>query len=65
MAIGNIGIGNTSTLATINNDRFFIVEPVQKWHKFKTRVSGRDSVDKERGVRRGKTIISFSRLTLL
>ena len=26
MAIGNIGIGNTSTLATLNNDRFLIVD---------------------------------------
>ena len=26
MAIGNIGIGNTSTLATLNNDRFIIVD---------------------------------------
>ncbi len=24
--IGNIGIGNTSTLATLNNDRFLIVD---------------------------------------
>ena len=23
---GNIGIGNTSTLATLNNDRFFIID---------------------------------------
>ena len=26
MAIGNIGIGNTSTLATFNNDRFLIID---------------------------------------
>ena len=26
MAIGNIGIGNTSTLATLINDRFIIVD---------------------------------------
>ena len=26
MAIGNIGIGNTSTLATLNSDRFIIVD---------------------------------------
>ena len=26
MAIGNIGIGNTSTLATLNNDRFLIID---------------------------------------
>ena len=26
MEIGNIGIGNTSTLATLNNDRFLIVD---------------------------------------
>ena len=26
MAIGNIEIGNTSTLATLNNDRFIIVD---------------------------------------
>ena len=26
MAIGNIGIGNTSTLATLDDDRFIIVD---------------------------------------
>ena len=26
LAIGNIGIGNTSTLATLNNHRFLIVD---------------------------------------
>ena len=26
MAIGNIEIGNTSTLATLNNDRFIVVD---------------------------------------
>ncbi len=26
MSIGNIGIGNTSTLATLNSDRFIIVD---------------------------------------
>ena len=26
MRIGNIGIGNTSTLATLNSDRFIIVD---------------------------------------
>ena len=26
MKIGNIGIGNTSTLATLNNDRFLIFD---------------------------------------
>ena len=26
LVIGNIGIGNTSTLATLNNDRFLIVD---------------------------------------
>ena len=26
MAIGNIGIGNTSTLATLNNDRFLVID---------------------------------------
>ena len=26
LATGNIGIGNTSTLATLNNDRFIIVD---------------------------------------
>ena len=26
MAIGNIGIGNTSTLVTLNNDRFLVID---------------------------------------
>ena len=26
LEIGNIGIGNTSTLATLNNDRFLIID---------------------------------------
>ena len=26
LATGNIGIGNTSTLATLNNDRFLIID---------------------------------------
>ena len=26
MEIGNIGIGNTSTMATLNNDRFLILD---------------------------------------
>ena len=26
LAIGNIGIGNTSTLATFNDDRFLIID---------------------------------------
>ncbi len=26
LAIGNVGIGNTSTLTTLNNDRFLIVD---------------------------------------
>ena len=34
---GNIGIGNTSTLATLNNDRFIIVDQKEVFWKMRRR----------------------------
>ena len=37
LEIGNIGIGNTSTLATLNNDRFIIVDQKEIFWKMRRR----------------------------
>ena len=67
---GNIGIGNTSTLATLNNDRFIIVDQKEIFWKMRRRNAHAfrrgDSAKAEPGGRtsvRGVSLKDVGRLT--